>query len=291
MQSPWIICECIYDEIRFLWCDRRVVRVADKYGYVNGLGNITIPIIYDIADDFRQDRAAVSLNGAWMYIDINGKPRIQSIYKLMPLFYTRFFGANGLVAVQKNGLWGAIDINGQIIVPFNFDFISRYYEGLAIAKTQGFWGVINELGETIIPFEYTHIDSCSEGLFGVTKNYCSGFHNRNNHLQVPLIYDKVKSFNKGLAPVCLQNLWGCINALNEIIVPCIYMEVECNFGEHSIIKVRNGNGYGYLDKLGKTIISVKYDEIDNFYSENFALAKFAGKYGYIDHSGNEYWEN
>lgn len=86
-----------------------------KYGLVDSLGRIVIPVEY-------QD-----------IHDVNGE----------------------LVAARKEGKWGVIDKSGKIMVSFVFDYIGYdYSEGLLSAKRNGKGGYIDKNGVCMIPFEY-----------------------------------------------------------------------------------------------------------------------------------------
>ena len=73
----------------------------------------------------------------------------------------------------------------------------------SIENSQGKWGAIDKTGATIIPFKYDSLKIFSEGLAGFKSNGKYGFIDTNGNLVIEAIYDNVSSFNDGLAAVCM----------------------------------------------------------------------------------------
>ena len=46
---------------------------------------------------------------------------------------------------------------------------------------------------------------------------------------------------------------------------------------------------GFINKTGKVVISIKYEEV-HYFNNGLSDVKYQGKYGYIDKNGVEYWE-
>ena len=56
-----------------------------------------------------------------------------------------------------------------------------------------------------------------------------------------------------------------------------------------LAKVKLINKWGFVDKEGKEVIPLKYDNVSYLY-EGLASVELNGKKGYIDKNGIEYWE-
>ena len=94
---------------------------TNKWGYVDGNDTVVIPYIYDGADDFIDDYAAVLLNYDWGFIDIYGN-------EVIPFKYNGAWSfINGLAPVFNGELWGFIDKSGIVKIPFKFKNISRTF--------------------------------------------------------------------------------------------------------------------------------------------------------------------
>lgn len=183
-----------------------------------------------------------------------------------------------------------MDFEGNMVIPAQYDGGFDFSDGLAIvAKSDGQNGIgsvgfINKAGEVVIPFgEYDVALPFSEGVAAAAK------------------YDEVTK----------QLKWGVIDKLGKVVVPFEYDEVQyygCQFDESQyrgcgdimygfsdeVIPVgkKNTNGevkWGVIDKEGKTIIPLEYDEIYAFI-DGYAMASFQSDqqnyWGPIDKSGN-----
>jgi hypothetical protein len=86
-----------------------VVVLGEKYGFVNCLtGMETVPPVYDFANDFHEELAAVNTGGR---------------AKLLG-------GVTG-------GKWGYIDTTGKIAIPLQFDTAGNFYKGRARVSQNG----------------------------------------------------------------------------------------------------------------------------------------------------------
>ena len=69
----------------------------------------------------------------------------------------------------------------------------------------------------MIPFLYEELLQYSEGLLPVKKEGKWGFINKDNQTIIPIIYDEVESFQNGKAAVSLQGDRFYINSKGEEI--------------------------------------------------------------------------
>lgn len=108
-----------------------------KNGYVDKLGMISIPLIYDDAESFREGYAPVAKNGKWGYIDEKGKV-------VIPLEYSRAGQfINGLAAVKKDGKAGYINTAGEIVISLEYDNAYNFSDGVALVEKGGQLGVLS----------------------------------------------------------------------------------------------------------------------------------------------------
>lgn len=97
-------------------------KVNGKYGFVDSVGNVTVPPLYE---------------EAWEYRD-------------------------GIAWVMKDGLWGSINQAGEIIVPYQYKYIWNFRPEtytlnrcLGVTKDMKYRGVIDyKTGEEILPCKY-----------------------------------------------------------------------------------------------------------------------------------------
>lgn len=166
--------------------------------------------------------------------------------------YSEFRFREGFTSVKLKKKWGSINKTDKEIVPFEYDYVDFFYEGLAIVNKKGEWKVgslVNDLGEL-----YNN-----EEVFVGGGRF--GYVDKTGKEKIELIYDDARPFKGGLGAVKLNNKWGLINKTGKIIIPIKYDEVE-SFGDgYSLVKLNNK--WGIFSNTGKEIVPPKYDESDN----------------------------
>ena len=190
----------------------------------------------------------------------------------------------GLAVVELNGKLGYINKSGKEIVPPKYDEAKFFHEGLAPVKLNGKWGYINKSGKEVVPPKYDYVWDFKEGLADVELNGKQGFVDKSGKEVVPLKYDNVWFFEEGLAGVELKGKWGFIDKSGKEVVPIKYDYVD-NFRE-GLAGVELNGKWGHINKSGKEVVPIKYDYVDNF-SEGLAITKLKGKKGFVDKSGKE----
>ena len=110
----------------------------------------------------------------WGFIDKSGNVVIEPQYLdfyVTGLFTTYQVFSDGIASVQsQSGKWGGIDKNGDTVVPFEYDVLAVFNEGVAPAQKDGKYGVINVNNEVVVPFEYDRITSYNGGRAVAVKD-------------------------------------------------------------------------------------------------------------------------
>ena len=95
-------------------------------------------------------------------------------------------------------------------------------------------------------------------------------------------YDFVNECICGLSVVKKAGKYGYVDKQGKLIVPLIYDEaVTLNEG---YANVRKGEQWGYLDSLGNVLLEPQFNDAMGF-SQGFAAVKKGGKWGFIDITG------
>ena len=173
---------------------------------------------------------------------------------------------------------------GDVVIPFKYDKVQDFSEGLAAVKLKGKWGCINNSGKEVVPLKYDNVWDFEEGLAGVKLKGKWGFIDKSGKEVVPPKYDDVEKFKEGLAGVKLNGKWGYINKSGKEVVPPKYVYMDSFHEGHARVKL-NGK-LGFIDKSGKEVVPPKYDYVDIF-SEGLAVVELKGKWGFIDKSCKE----
>jgi tetratricopeptide (TPR) repeat protein len=135
----------------------------------------------------------------------------------------------------KKKKYGFVDkATGQLVIPYKFDRVEEFDQGLAIA-VKGSCGLINAEGKEVLPFEY----------LGIYRVKCP------NILYVLAVQDKTKS------PFSVDpNLSGLADSTGRIILPCEYSNFK-SVGNLFTFKKRlneNSTGLGIINNKGQIIV-------------------------------------
>ncbi len=175
---------------------------------------------------------------------------------LQPIHDEVFFGNtdgedNRLFQVRKGSKWGIVDLEGKQVIPYQFDKINLFSNGIAPAILNGKAGVITDKNKVIVPFIYD---------------------------QTAYDYNELD-----LLEVKKDGLYGFVSKTGTVIIPVVYESVNDDFDGGLCLAMKNGK-WGYLDKNGKTVIPFEYDEGSLFYSEKTRVRK-ANTWYEIDKTG------
>ena len=213
------------------------------------------------------------------YIDTMGRIKIQLIYTEVNSF------SEGLASVELNGKRGVINHKSEIIVPFKYDEIGNYFEGLAYAGNYNFgYGYIDKKGVLKIPLIYNLTNDFKNGyaIVGIQNNKLQKFGviNKNGKLVIPLIYDEIKSFDNKNFVVSINKKHGVVDINNKIIIPMIYSYLTDYNGLDLFVVVKDSK-YGVIDLNNKILIELKYDFI-SIINKNYFIVGRNEKFGVID---------
>lgn len=174
----------------------------------------------------------------------------------------------------KKTFWGFVDAKGKTVIPFKYQNVGDFKEGLASATLNNKAGMIDKTGKTVIPFKYDTIGISSEGLISVGLKGKQGFIDKQNKIVIPLRYsvDEVGAdggwegspsvdrnyFSEGLSAVMKNNKWGFIDKQGNQVIPFKYDQVGA-FSDGLAGVMRNDDlNSGFIDKTGKLVIPFMY---------------------------------
>ena len=124
------------------------------------------------------------------------------------------------------------------------------------------WGFVDETGELIIPFKYDLVDGFAEGLAAVSIREAGwGFIDKNDSVVIPLKYDLVFHFVEGITQATLNGKTGFIDRTGKVVIPFKY-DHAVNFSESpfkGFSLVRLDGKYGFINKAGTEVVPIRYD--------------------------------
>jgi len=138
-------CDSDGDKVHPFYNGYALVRHQSKTGYIDKMGNVIVPTVFDGGFDFSEQRAAVFNEGFWGYLNSSGNVVVPFKYDHVRAF------SEGLAAVEKNDKWGYIDDMGRTIIPFIFEEALSFSQGLAPVRFEDRYGYIDKNGRVAIP--------------------------------------------------------------------------------------------------------------------------------------------
>lgn len=176
------------------------VKKGEKWGVVDKTGSIIIPLEYDDIGVFSEGLASFAKDGNYGYIDETGK-----------------------VIISLSGNYERASFAGEALSPFQDGFAIVYSQvrtsdNIMDMATYAKWGVIDKTGKEVIPFEYDYISYFSDGVAVVFKGYANFYHNYfNGEWGIIEIVDRPSSWAEnavntaiatGLVPQALQSKYA-----------------------------------------------------------------------------------
>ena len=184
---------------------------------------------------------------------------------------------------NKQNKWGFIDKDSTIVIPFEYDFLNPFENGLAYAKNgrKEFFITKKNLK---LEGDFDEVRIFSFGLAGVRKNRKWGFIDEKGKLIIQPIYDEVQYFTvNGLCPVVKNGKSGFIDKTGKEIIPIIYDDARSQQLDDIVI-VQKNKRWAFFDNKGKQLSDFVFDEV--FSTEHYDFSK-----DIFDRSQSTYFKN
>lgn len=136
-----------------------------KYGLADKNGREIIGFDYDLITTFQNNLSGVKQGDKFGIINNQGKIVAPVIYESILKYFTE-----GMIGLKKNGFWGFIDYTGKEMIPFKFEQVSKFSDGLAWFKESDKYGYIDKSGKIIIAATYDKPGLFEDGVAYVTLN-------------------------------------------------------------------------------------------------------------------------
>ncbi len=233
-----------------------MIKMGDKWGYVNTSGKIVVPAKYEDANDFNDGYAAVKSGGNFFILDTKGSETAVEGANILDIKdfseglapyktadkMTGFIGTNGKIAIAsqyqsvgyfKNGLaWakaadgmlGYINPKGEWVIKPQFTAGKEFDKesGLARVKVGDRWGYVNKSGEVMYVSDADAWGDFSEGLSDGSKNKKKGFYNNKGVWVIQPQFDGVRDFKNGFAAAKQGDKWGMIDKTGKWVIQPTY---------------------------------------------------------------------
>lgn len=156
--------------------------------------------------------------------------------------------------------WGFVDNDSIVKIPFEYDFLNPFENGLAYAKNKGKEFFIN-INNLRLAGDYEAVRIFSEGLAAIKKNNKWGFIDKNGKLVIPLKYDDVDYFRpNGLCAVTIKGKSGFIDKFGKETIKIVYAEAHQEMFDENVI-VKNNGKWAFFDNQGNQLSDFVYDKV------------------------------
>lgn len=150
---------------------------------------------------------------------------------ILPCNYRNIYssGNHMLIACQNTDTkYGLVDTLGRIRIPFQYDDIGYYGDGMFPVKQGQLYGYMNENGKTIIPFTFAFAHSFSEGLAAAaTEKGVYGYIDKRGHFAIPDGFVAAGPFHYRYAMVNMLEMASIIDDNGNVLFPYLFQEIEC----------------------------------------------------------------
>ena len=264
------------DEEGWFWHPYYLFITGGKWGCINKLGEVQIPIIYDSGIYFNDSNVTIAKLGEnILFINKWNEIVFENPYDEVENDNSAF--ENGLCIVKKDGLWGIIDAKGAIKLALCHSEIIRHNTTFSIKKDEK-WGLVDHQCLPITPIMYDSLHFCYHYYIAEICNHF-GLINDKGIVVIPMDYNEIKGEN-GHFILCKNKKYGIIDGVYcKEITPIDYDEIKEEYSNFILCKNKK---YGIIDgRSCKEIIPIDYDEIKKEEGCYFILCKNK-KYGIID---------
>ncbi len=280
---------------------------------------VIIPYLYDLANHFDDNaNALVQVKGKYGLIDTLGKIIVPIIYDYVYPF------SNGQAIVYNNGKFGAVNLKGVLVTPVEYDYINPFTTGdnAAALKAKN-WGVISNRNSVILPFQYVYAYTNADGYIkavtktwdffyptgapvtdksylafakvgnGYTKGYISGggstLFNAKGEKVLPADLELAEFNETGkLCTVTKKDLYGLYDlALNKLIIAPEYEEINFHGDILGICQSSDKDQYFLADLKGNKLAGKEFQLIGDYNKRTgFTVVLQNKKWGLVDKKGN-----
>lgn len=142
------------------------LKKGGKWGYYDRSGTLRIAHLYDKVSGFKNDVAAVMLNGETFLINVSGE-KVNRLYKDGDFDFNDYeisigmfgFSSPDYKLINKGKKVGLANKKGKIVVPAEYEAVlslKEHFQQVTVEKN-GKYGVLSFSGKIIVPIEYESV--------------------------------------------------------------------------------------------------------------------------------------
>lgn len=245
------------------------VIVEPKYSYLSAFGTA----------DGQANFSTSTKNETCGVIDISGKEIIRFEGKALHVLSEGRYAAS-----NYNGKWGYLDQSGNVIIPFKYDEVEGFNNGLAVVKLNQKSGLIDRDGKEVLQFDFDSIKVTDNNIV-VEENGKWYLLDCQTLKKISNEYDFI-GLGDQIFPVQKNNKVGIISKTGREIISPRYDNYENSFFEvaKDYMWVKQGEEWFCLDIQGKNKFATSFEAVSLF-EHGIASVQKDGKCGVIDFNG------
>ena len=261
-----------------------IVSTNNLYGMIDRTNKPKVPLRYELIGSFKSNLALVANETAYGYVNKTAKEIIP-----LKLDYATDF-QNGYALVEIDDYKGIINSVGKLVVPAKYQYLENFNRyNVATAKNDSLFGLLNKSGGEQLPFIYDQIGEFSNGLALVAKEGKYGYVDRIGEIKIPvkynynpeaLVWGKMES---GYAKFLEKGKYGVIDSVGNEVFPALFEDIG-KYRSNELVAVKKRGKWGYTNNSLKLIIPYNYEYAYSFHSDK-AIVKMDSLWGVIDVKG------
>ncbi len=271
-----IIIDCIFDKVRPFQRSVAVVRIGNKYGLIDCVGNVIINIENERVEiDQFHNIVWVNFKGKFSLFLITGELLLLNFCESYSFLYDSYY------LVNKEGYEFIIDKWGNIFLDMKVEKIWPCGGDLFIICVEKF-GLYNLYSKKILSCDFDDLKKLDDLNFGVFNGSKWALYNYSSDNLSSFKFDDLFEFNNGVGIASIDDKYFLINCAGDFFLNIFFDEIEyLVFGFYKYLK---NEKWGIINVLGHNVVANKYDSIKNFTSDTFIIEK-QGRQGLISCSG------
>jgi hypothetical protein len=268
-----------YDETNDFHEGLSIVSRNDSVFFINKENINPFGLVFDEASRFKNGIAPVKKDNKWFFINRQGQIISEAYDEINEL-------SNSVYVVKEDGEYGALDHFGQQVLEPKFEKLGDFKNGFAYFTSEGKYGFVSKTG-TMHKAEFDWISDFDENHTAIVKmNNKYGIINAGGKEILRPAYDLILKTGFDVYIVIAGNSYGFFSAAGCFFSSVSYdylKEKPVEFYTDSVVfKLLKEGKQSFIDRNGKTHINFgAYQEI-NFVSDGLMRVKQKNKYGFID---------
>lgn len=194
--------------------------------------------------------------------------------------YEWILGASdNYIEVTKKGKFGILDVSGKEIIPFIYDNVGYFKEGLAYVCKDNKWGFVDETGKEKISPQFDYAIGFDHGLAAVSLNEKWGLIDKEAKTVLPIAYDYIPQYKNGNFIAYKENKTDIIDTTGKVIQTKEYSYINVDESGNISVgkKIKDKTVYAYLDSNENMLTGYKEFDI-NPMNDTFYIGTHSGDY-------------